>query len=872
MNTKVDDTQSNYEDTENLNYSYDGIKQLKWYEHVILNRPLQVFVGLVLVAVLVPLILYQFHFIPSGGFQLSVGSCLVPQTSRLPCGPGNVSERECHAQCCYDVKTGFCFHRLPSRFSYIMDVPWSQYLVLYPRVSTIPYNSKASLRNLRLSINERTATHLTIHFYNGKEPLRAGQRLYNKTYSYTVSSPELNIEVKGPQGTIFNTIRGPLIASDGIWEVTFQLTNATMYGLGELPLTSGTTKVIYSHNKDFSSIPLIFAKYNGSYHGLLLDTPAPTEIMVRDENEIIVRSLTGTGLKFHLFVGPTPKDIMNDAMNLIGSNWKLEYWMLGAHICGTSDTDLNNYINTLTAANIPFESHCGHRPIVLGSNRCEDTEVKNLQDVDSGANLIRQARKRFVPHISPYIRFNEDTTTLKTPACTILPEFDLFMYHDPHTFEIYKGEVGEVKVMYPAYDVASIHFLKRLWPFTNKFDGLIIENNWPLDQSNKSAQDPSPYLDYYNENFKAALTNTPTWNMTLIDKTKYFFKHNTYGEESVKAIMNMTGHGIVPAVSNHWMNGNVMIHRQNIDALWLNLHRELIQAALGGISGHWLWSSPICGDNKFFPENQTDLCAKWYMASTYFPLVRIDANTPARDPTAFNGNYRNYMVTALNRRLAFIPYFYTVLQQGPLLRPMFYQYPQADYFEKTNSQFSVGDDLLIVPNLHVMQSYVHVTMPPGTWYEIWGGERVNVTEGKIATMPTLESDFLTLIRGGSIIALQNEIHGTAESTRKNSLFSIVIALQCLNATSCSASGEVYFLPELTLKFRATHEKLYVTAEGDDFSTMCNFPNNDIMEDAGDIKIFGLEPQFNNYDTYRHFEEYVMFCDLEVQDVIEVNLI
>lgn len=305
---------------------------LKWYEHIILNRPLKVFVALLLAAVLIPLILYQFHFIPSDGFQLSVGSCLVEQTSRIPCGPDNISEEQCHSQCCYDVHSGLCFHRLPSRFSYLMDVPWSQYLVLYPRVSTVPYKSGTSLTHLRLSINERTATHLTIDFFNGNEPLKTGRRLFNKTYSYTVSSPELNIEVKGPQGIIFNTIRGPLIASDGIWEVTFQLTNATMYGLGELPLTSGTAKIIYSNNNDFSSVPLIFAKYNGSYHGLLIDTSSPTEVMVRAENEVIIRSLTDAGIKFHLLMGPTPKDIMKDTMDFIESNWKLEYWMLGAHI------------------------------------------------------------------------------------------------------------------------------------------------------------------------------------------------------------------------------------------------------------------------------------------------------------------------------------------------------------------------------------------------------------------------------------------------------------------------------------------------------------------------------------------------------------
>ncbi|CAG4935055.1 unnamed protein product [Colias eurytheme] len=873
MIPRIDDSKSE-DSNDNQKFSYDAIKHVKWYEPILLNRPLKVLTTLLLLAVIIPLLLYQFYFIPSGDFQLSIGSCLIAETSRLPCGPGIVPENECHPECCYDPTTNFCFHRLPSRFSYLMDRPWSEYQVLYPRVSTVPYNSMNSLTNIRLSISEETATHLSITLYNARDALKVGRRLFNKNYSYTVSSPELNIVVRGPQGTIFDTMRGPLIASDGVWEITFKLTDAGMYGLGELPLKPGTTKIMYNNIKGYSSVPLIFAHINGSYHGLLIDTNAPTEIMIRRGNHIVVRSLTDFELKFHLFVGPTPKDVMKDSMKLMRGDKKLEYWMLGAHICGTAGKELSEFISTLTSNRVPFESHCGHRPIVLASNRCESIEEKNIQDVADGANVIRRTNRRFVPHLSPYIRYNENNNTLAIPACSILPEFQLFMYHEPHSFEMYKGKIGNDSVLYPAYDVATTHFLSRVWPHSIKFDGVVMENNWPLDNSNKSKHDPSPYLPYFNQNFREVLTHTPKWNITLLDRTKdYFFKHNAYGQESINAFREIIGNDTYTSASSHWMDGSVVVNRQNIDALWSILHKELVAAALGGISGHWLWSTPICGDtDEYFPTNQTDLCVKWYMAATYFPMIKIDSTSVPRDPTSVNGTYRNRMIKALNTRLSLLPYFYTVLQDGPLLRPMFYQFPESDYLREIDSQFAVGDDLLIVPNLQPFQSHVHITMPPGTWYELWGGEKITSIEGEVITMPTLESDFLTLIRGGSIILLQNDVGQTAEDTRVDSSFSLIIALDCNNSTNCSASGDLYLLPTISFHFEATQEKLYVTAIGNDFNPLCDWNNAIIRDDIKDIKIFGLDTQFNNFDTHRHIDDWIIFCDLEYDDVIEYDLI
>lgn len=263
----------------------------------------------------------------------SFGSCLVPRVSRLPCGLGNGTEHECHQQCCYDSANNMCFHRFPSRFSYIMDQYWAEDIFLRPRVSNIPFKSQNSLSNIRLSLDEVSPSHLAITYYNSASFSFTGRRIETKSYDVHISSAELNLEVNSFGRTIFNTVRGPLIASENIWEIAFKLTDESMYGFGEIPIKGETVKTIYNHRDGMTSIPLIFAKTNTTYHGLLIDTIEPTEVTFREDNVIVIRSITNFGLKFHVFVGPKPDVIMSDVRELIGFKEDLQYWMLGAHVC-----------------------------------------------------------------------------------------------------------------------------------------------------------------------------------------------------------------------------------------------------------------------------------------------------------------------------------------------------------------------------------------------------------------------------------------------------------------------------------------------------------------------------------------------------------
>ncbi|XP_041980747.1 maltase-glucoamylase, intestinal-like [Aricia agestis] len=887
----VTNSDENLDETD-AKFQFTSLK-IPWYEHILLNRPLKVVLAMIISAVAIPLLIYNFYFFTTFDMPpdaYSVGTCLIPRENRIPCGIGNVPQEECHSQCCYDLSSHYCFHRVPSRFSYISAQPWHEDVRIYPRVSTVPYNFQDSLPNIKLSIDERSDTHIVLHIYDPTKRSFTGNRLDQKEYVYEVSTPEMGIVVNSTRGTIFNMARGPLIASQNIWETSFILTNESMYGLGEIPLRVNVTKVLYNNDKGVAGVPLIFARVEGRYHGLLIESDDPTEISVHGENRIVVRSITNLGFTFHLFVGPKPRDVMQDVMKIIGGSNKLEYWMLGAHVCNElPEEDLTSFLAKAAAESLPYESICGHGPLVFDSNQCRDN-ITNT-DFEDGANLVRRSNKRFIPHISPYIRYHgelqnsnetenttetemqqdieEENNDVNSTTCGILPNFKNIILRDSETLDIYKGVVDNEEVIYPNYEDASHYFMEDLWPFEVTPDGIILENNWPYDESEKVLNETG--LPYFSKDFQLAFNKTPQWNLVHSTSNKsYLFEHQNYGNNFVNVFRELFNESMIWSSSQR-MQGQIGINRQKIDISWTNLRKELVEAALGGISGHWFWSTPVCGDTEAFDiETHASLCVKWYMAETYFPMIKIHSKSNPRHPLAFTGTHKALILKALNDRISFLPHFYTILQKGPLLRPMFYQFPESEILQDLSTQFSVGDDLLIVPNLEPSQSHVHVWMPPGTWYEFWSGMKLTAAEGEVVTLTTTESDFLTLIRGGSVVAIQQDTRDSVEQTRWLSSFSIIIALESFNETF-GANGSLYITDNMTLNFQANSQNFTITATGDDFDPICDWFGGTWAYDIRKIRVYGLEDEFNNFDNHREITSFVDICLLETRDEIVVDL-
>lgn len=73
-----------------------------------------------------------------------------------------------------------------------------------------------------------------------------------------------------------------------------------------------------------------------------------------------------------------------------------------------------------------------------------------------------------------------------------------------------------------------------------------------------------------------------------------------------------------------------------------------------------------------------------------------------------------------------MPYLYTSFYQShingcPVMRPMFFTFPNDPTTFNTNGQFMIGDGLLVAPCLQENGTSVDVYFPQGMWYSLYDG-------------------------------------------------------------------------------------------------------------------------------------------------------
>lgn len=86
----------------------------------------------------------------------------------------------------------------------------------------------------------------------------------------------------------------------------------------------------------------------------------------------------------------------------------------------------------------------------------------------------------------------------QTERCFNDEEYKQYIIHDSHAEDVYIGVVDGYGVIYPKYDNVSEEFMKHLWVYS-EIDGVVLENNWPLDESDKAVNETHYYLPYFNK-------------------------------------------------------------------------------------------------------------------------------------------------------------------------------------------------------------------------------------------------------------------------------------------------------------------------------------------------------------------------------------
>lgn len=188
--------------------------------------------------------------------------------------------------------------------------------------------------------------------------------------------------------------------------------------------------------------------------------------------------------------------------------------------------------------------------------------------------------------------------------------------------------------------------------------------------------------------------------------------------------------------------------------------RDQLSAGLNmGLAGIPWWTTDIGG---FMTDDVNDpafheLLMRWFEFAVFTPILRMHGdrgphNIPALDNRDFGGGYLytgqpnelwsyggdvfEVLKKNLDLRLSMKPYLEQIFEEAhengsPLMRTMFYEFPEDPVCWEADDQYMFGPDYLVAPILHLHERKRSVYLPEGRWEDLRdhkvyeGGQRIS---------------------------------------------------------------------------------------------------------------------------------------------------
>lgn len=174
-----------------------------------------------------------------------------------------------------------------------------------------------------------------------------------------------------------------------------------------------------------------------------------------------------------------------------------------------------------------------------------------------------------------------------------------------------------------------------------------------------------------------------------------------------------------------------------------------------------------------------ELYARWLQAASLTPFLRSHSElaSNAQEPYAFGDEFTKINRTTIEQRYKLLPYLYTLFYQHerdgkPVMRPIWFEYPQDIKTYLIEDEFLVGKDLLVAPVVKEGRTKRSVYFPTGDdWLDWHTGTRYK--SGTYAVVDAPIDRLLFFIRVGSVIPTQSVIQNTDEM--KNAPITLIVA-------------------------------------------------------------------------------------------------
>ncbi len=483
----------------------------------------------------------------------------------------------------------------------------------------------------------------------------------------------------------------------------------------------------------YISIPfyLCLNESDGEAYGLLLDHTGRVEVDAGATSSAeMTLTVEGDTLVAYIFAGPTPADVVRQYTELTGRMPLPARWTLGLHQSRWGYED---------AAQIRELAH----NLRTRRHPCDAVWL----DID-----YMDGYRNFTWHPVNFAQPRQMIEELRQQGLRLVTILDPGTKVENEYFVYQQGDERDYFCRYPD----GSYFLGEVWPGACVFP----------DYTRQDVRDwwgslYAPHIDLgvagiWNDMDEPALTTIlsehsaehihgKTMDSKVVhwpdadresgqkgEQLTHRFFHNAYGMEMARAtyegllrlrpderpfVLSRSGTGGIQRYATVWTGDNTSQWEHIALAISMCLNLSMSGVAFVGVDIGGFWN-----------DSNGELLVRFAQLGAFLPFCR---NHNARfsisqEPWMFGEPFESAYREAIELRYRNLPYLYTLFAEAartgaPIIRPLYYHYPQNPQALASEDQLLIGESLLSAP-ISSASGQRSVYLPPGTWFDYWTGE------------------------------------------------------------------------------------------------------------------------------------------------------
>lgn len=162
----------------------------------------------------------------------------------------------------------------------------------------------------------------------------------------------------------------------------------------------------------------------------------------------------------------------------------------------------------------------------------------------------------------------------------------------------------------------------------------------------------------------------------------------------------------------------------DVSRSWGGLQAQLPLLLTMGMNGLGYIHSDAGGFAQGVKDDE--LYTRWLQFAVFTPILRPHGSGIPSEPVYWSAQTQDIVRRYIKLRYAMLPYNYSLAYQNatsgmPLMRPLFYQFPDDTVAFSSDNQYMWGDNLMVAPVIEKGKNTQSIYFPAGNWFDFHTG-------------------------------------------------------------------------------------------------------------------------------------------------------